>query len=158
MNKAEQILQQFATEGEEETMEGLSKTERRQRLREQYGIYSVSFLAKRFSVSRSTIHRDLQHLGTDAIDESTREFLILQNSVISDLIKTRMLDILENSNPACAIGAAKILLQLLQHAIKIKIDLGIIPLPTKRIEQTSTDAVTHEDFARIYAEMREEGK
>ena len=148
------MKQKATTNGEE--LKKLSKKAPQQELRMHYGVYSVSYLAQKFGVCRSTLHRDLEELGKEALDENLKEFLLLQDDILSDLIKQKMLELFEHSNPAYVIGAAKVLLKLLDHAVKIRQDLGVIPLPIQHIQQEHPNAITHDDFAKIYEEMMNE--
>ena len=131
----------------------LTKEARRDKLKEYIGLVKNSTLAEMFGVTHKTILQDIHELGEEEISHSVKETLIVQDETLINAIKRRVRPLLDSNNGNNIIGAARTLLSIQEHRIKARQDLGILKLPTQKIEQMNLNAVTYDDFQEAYEEL-----
>lgn len=131
----------------------LTKDARRDKLKEYIGLVKNSTLAEMFGVTHKTILQDIHELGEEEISQSVKQTLIVQDESLITAIKRRIRPLLDSNNHNSVIGAARTLLSIQEHRIKARQDLGILKLPTQKIEQLNVNAVTYDDFQEAYEEL-----
>lgn len=131
----------------------LTPDARREKMRELIGLVKNSVIAKMFGISHKQVLRDIESIGKQALQESEKTYLLVQDDALMQGIKRTMRRLLDSSNQNAQIGAARVLIQHSEHAIKVRQDLGILELPKQRVEQMNLNAVTYDDFQEAYEEL-----